>query len=281
MRMICWISARVATGSSPPVLVRCSHTRVVTTGDVAQVRKPSRARVGWASRRSPTVTTRSERAGAHRRIEIPGASRVEYQFERRLPSSRGVEGGSSPLADDDGRWERFNDPANPRVARSPVGNSSVCFSEGYRVPDWAVFDPEARPGELVDDQVRGRRNPGFWAAVLTVLLPVVLMLARGIAEIVLPEGDAVRNALEVIGEPVVALLAGVFVAMWALGYRAGFDRKETSAVLGGALPPIAGILLIVAAGGGFKQVLVDAGVGNVIADAAQDAKSGDFDRFMG
>jgi GntP family gluconate:H+ symporter len=128
-----------------------------------------------------------------------------------------------------------------------------------------------QPGELVDQQVSGRRNPGFWAAVLTVLLPVVLMLARGIAEIVLPEGNAARGALEVIGEPIVALLAGVFVAMWALGYRAGFDRKETSAVLGGALPPVAGILLIVAAGGGFKQVLVDAGVGDVIASAAQDA----------
>ena len=67
-------------------------------------------------------------------VEIPAASRVEYQFERRI----------------DGRWERFNDPANPRVARSPVGDSSVCFSEGYRVPDWALFDPDARPGELVE-----------------------------------------------------------------------------------------------------------------------------------
>ncbi|MEV0903084.1 gluconate:H+ symporter [Actinoplanes sp. NPDC049802] len=133
-----------------------------------------------------------------------------------------------------------------------------------------LTNPNA-PGELVDEQVGPRRNPGFWAAVLTVLLPVVLMLARGIAELVLPEGSALRDTLEVIGEPVVALLAGVFVAMWALGKRAGFDRKETSAVLGGALPPIAGILLIVAAGGGFKQVLVDVGVGSVIADAARDA----------
>ena len=32
------------------------------------------------------------------------------------------------------------------------------------------------------------------------------------------------------------------------------------------LPPIAGILLIVAAGGGFKQTLVDTGVGTVVAD---------------
>ncbi len=133
-----------------------------------------------------------------------------------------------------------------------------------------IADPVA-PGKSVDEQIGPRRNPGFWPAVLTVLLPVVLMLARGVAELFLTEGTALRDLLEVIGEPVVALLAGVLVAMWALGRRAGFDRKETNAVLGGALPPIAGILLIVAAGGGFKQVLVDAGVGNVIADAARDA----------
>ena len=38
-----------------------------------------------------------------------------------------------------------------------------------------------------------------------------------------------------------------------------------------SLPPIAGILLIVAAGGGFKQTLVDAGVGTVIADEAKSS----------
>lgn len=115
------------------------------------------------------------------------------------------------------------------------------------------------------------RNPGVWPAALTVLLPIVLMLARGIGELVLDKGNSVRSALDVLGNPPVALLLGVLLAMWTLGARVGFDRRQTSAVLGGSLPPIAGILLIVAAGGGFKQVLVDAGVGNVVADAAKDA----------
>ena len=116
-----------------------------------------------------------------------------------------------------------------------------------------------------------RREVGVWPAVLTVLLPIVLMLARGIAELTLDKSNGVRSVLEVLGNPPVALLLGVLLAMWTLGKRAGFDRRQTSAVIGGSLPPIAGILLIVAAGGGFKQVLVDAGVGNVVADAAKDA----------
>ena len=67
-------------------------------------------------------------------VELPAESRVEYQFEARRH----------------GEWQRFNDPANPRVARSPMGSSSVAFGEGYRVPDWTQPDPEARPGELVE-----------------------------------------------------------------------------------------------------------------------------------
>lgn len=73
-------------------------------------------------------------------LEIPKDSRVEYQIEVR----RGE------------HWERFNDPLNPRIARSPVGNSSVCFGQGYQVPDWAVYDPDARPGELVELMIRSQ-----------------------------------------------------------------------------------------------------------------------------
>jgi GntP family gluconate:H+ symporter len=129
-----------------------------------------------------------------------------------------------------------------------------------------------RPDEPIDLEVpKGRRNPGFWPAVLTVLLPILLMLARGIGELTLDEDNSVRKALEVLGNPPVALLLGLLLAMWTLGKRAGMDRVQTQAVIGGSLPPIAGILLIVAAGGGFKQVLVDSGVGTVIGDAAKGA----------
>ncbi|WP_431977718.1 SLC13 family permease [Micromonospora haikouensis] len=130
-----------------------------------------------------------------------------------------------------------------------------------------------RPGAPVDDTgtETARRAPKFWPAVITVLLPVVLMLLRAIGELTLAEDTAGRRVLDIVGTPIVALLAGVIVAMFTLGFQAGFSRKQVSSVLGGSLPPIAGILLIVAAGGGFKQVLVDAGVGNLVADAAKDA----------
>jgi len=123
----------------------------------------------------------------------------------------------------------------------------------------------------VPDGDRPLRRPAFGITVFTVLLPVILMLARAVGEIFLDEGNQLRSVLDIVGNPVVALLAGVIVGMFTLGMASGMDRYRISASTGGALPAIAGILLIVAAGGGFKQTLIDAGVGNVIADAAEGA----------
>ena len=156
--------------------------------------------------------------------------------------------------------------AGDRAGSGPAGGQD--FVDRDDLANAGSTEPDKR----VDaDLPARRRNPGVLPAVLTILLPIVLMLIRAVGELTLDEGTGLRTALDVAGTPVVALLAGVLLAMWTLGKRAGFDRAQTSAVIGGSLPPIAGILLIVAAGGGFKQVLVDAGVGNVVADAAKDA----------
>jgi GntP family gluconate:H+ symporter len=129
-------------------------------------------------------------------------------------------------------------------------------------------------GEVTDLEPQGARPsraPAFWPAVLTILLPIVLMLARAIGELTLDKGTSVRTTLDLIGTPIVALLAGLVVGMFTLGLGSGMDREQISDSVGGALPAIAGILLIVAAGGGLKQVLLDAGVGQMVADQANGA----------
>ena len=67
-------------------------------------------------------------------VELPEGSRFEYQLEVAI----------------DGRYDRFNDPLNHRLAHSPMGSTSVCYARGYQVPDWTRPQPEARPGELVE-----------------------------------------------------------------------------------------------------------------------------------
>ncbi|WP_406315582.1 GntP family permease [Streptosporangium sp. NBC_01639] len=114
-------------------------------------------------------------------------------------------------------------------------------------------------------ETEGSRRPSFGVTLVTVLLPVVLMMGKALADIFAAEGAAVRGVLDFLGTPLVALLIAVIVAMFTLGRGAAMDKKALAKSLEQSLPPIAGILLIVAAGGGFKQTLVDTGIGDLIA----------------
>ena len=117
------------------------------------------------------------------------------------------------------------------------------------------------------DRAHEGPRPSFGASLSVVLLPVVLMLLRTVVETLGPEnmpGVLAHTAL-FLGQPIVALLITVLAAMYLFGTRLGLRADEVSARVGASLGPIAGILLIVGAGGGFKQTLVDSGIADIIA----------------
>lgn len=128
--------------------------------------------------------------------------------------------------------------------------------------------PHTFDAERTDDAGR----PSFAVTLATVLLPVVLMMGKAAADIATEDStQPVRRVLDLIGEPVFALLIALVVAMFTLGRGSGMDKGRVSLTVGESLPAIAGIILIVAAGGGFKQVLVDSGIGTLLADWAKGA----------
>jgi GntP family gluconate:H+ symporter len=97
------------------------------------------------------------------------------------------------------------------------------------------------------------------------------MLLAAIVDIVAPtDTSAVKGIIDFLGKPIIALLIAVLVGMVVLGRGGGMSSKEVGASVSSSLPAIAGILLIVGAGGGFKQVLVDSTIGTVIAHAISD-----------
>ncbi len=124
------------------------------------------------------------------------------------------------------------------------------------------------PAPEAEDEARGDARllrPGFGITVATVLLPVALMLGKALVDIFATDGTAVRTTFDFLGTPLIALLIAVVVAMFTLGRGAGMGLRETTRSIEQSLPPIAGILLIVAAGGGFKQTLIDTGIGGMVA----------------
>ncbi|WP_405524008.1 GntP family permease [Streptomyces canus] len=115
------------------------------------------------------------------------------------------------------------------------------------------------------------KRPGFGATLATILLPVVLMLSKALVDIVIDDPDNTgQRVFDVVGSPLIALLASVLVGIFTLLRPAGFGKERLTPLIEKGLAPIAGILLIVGAGGGFKQTLIDSGVGQMVLDISED-----------
>jgi len=120
------------------------------------------------------------------------------------------------------------------------------------------------------EDVTKRPRPSFVAALVSILIPVVLMLASALWDVFAPGSEsAVRSIVHFLGLPAMALLIAVIAGIFILGRGGKMNRESIAETLETSLPPIAGIVFIVGAGGGFKQVLISTGIGQVIADAVQ------------
>jgi GntP family gluconate:H+ symporter len=117
-------------------------------------------------------------------------------------------------------------------------------------------------GESVEDM------PGFGISLFTVLIPVILMLLASAADLTLDPASSVRSALHFVGQPFVALLLALLFSYWSLGRARRLTREQILKFGNDCLGPTATILLVIGAGGGFNQVLVQSGVGRAIADVA-------------
>jgi GntP family gluconate:H+ symporter len=109
--------------------------------------------------------------------------------------------------------------------------------------------------------------PGFGISLFTVMIPVLLMLLASTAA-ALPESSMLRASAQFFGHPIVALLVALLFSFWSLGRARRFTREQLLKFCNECLAPTATILLVIGAGGGFNQVLVQSGVGRAVANVA-------------
>jgi GntP family gluconate:H+ symporter len=167
------------------------------------------------------------------------------------------------------RWVPVGAPAiiagsGSATTEDPGADSPVGSAANGAPPEGSA----ARPG------TPRRRQPSFAVTVLTIVFPVVLMLGKALADILSPDAKhpaPVRTVFDFIGEPLVAMTLAVLLALLTFGYAVGFTSGDLSSKVGASVGPIAAVLLIVGAGGGFKQTLVGAGVGDSVAKLATGA----------
>lgn len=107
--------------------------------------------------------------------------------------------------------------------------------------------------------------PAAFPSFFIGLMPVLLIALAVCAENFLPDGTIVRKVLVFIGDPTIALLLAVAAATWYFVLQAGSTMQTGMKWLNEAVSGIAPILLIIIAGGIFKQVLQDSGTDKYIA----------------
>lgn len=107
--------------------------------------------------------------------------------------------------------------------------------------------------------------PSFGISFLTALIPVLLMALATLSELTLAETSSLRQMLGFIGNPTTSMLIAVLFALVFLGIKRGQKMQTLMDQSGTALGSVTMIVLIIAAGGAFKQVLIDSGIGSDLA----------------
>lgn len=106
--------------------------------------------------------------------------------------------------------------------------------------------------------------PSFGISVFTGVVPVILMATSAICNMTMPAKSQARAIADFVGDPAIAMLIAVIVAIFTLGLIQGTNIKSVMKTAGDSIGSIAMILLIIGGGGGFKQVLVDSGISTYI-----------------
>lgn len=126
--------------------------------------------------------------------------------------------------------------------------------------------PEGEPNLIKVTEPESK--PGTGISFFVILLPVILMILSAIGPY-LPLPSLAEKLLVFIGSPLVALLIAVFAAYYFLGFRQGMNKDRLKKMTEECILPVGSIILIIGAGGGFKQVLIDSGVGDTIAQMSE------------
>jgi GntP family gluconate:H+ symporter len=139
----------------------------------------------------------------------------------------------------------------------------------FIVPRIHLPDENPLAKQFLDREPR-KQLPGFAITMATILLPVLLMLLGGWANLISTPGSGFNSFLLFVGNSVIALLLATLLSFWTLGIAQGFNRDSILKFTKECLAPTASITLLVGAGGGLNRILVDSGVTSEIVSLAQD-----------
>jgi len=138
------------------------------------------------------------------------------------------------------------------------------FVAGLLFPNFLKKIPSSPPTGIFSTKIfTNEEMPSLVLSLIVALIPVLLMAAGSAADFIFQENSQFKMIFHFIGDPGIALLIAVVGAVFLLKKNQSMEylMKQMSESVGS----IALIFLIIGAGGAFKQVLIDTGLGKEIA----------------
>lgn len=154
-------------------------------------------------------------------------------------------------------------------------------------PAGIAADHERSLEALEEVTERAGRLPGGVASFAPILLPILMIMLGSVAKLPsAPFGDGVVfTTLAFLGQPLIALLIGILVALPLLRLRRAQDDEQSltarfSDQVTEAITAAAPILLITGAGGAFGAVIAATGVGDYLGESLSALGIGVFMPFL-
>ncbi|MEN6455726.1 MAG: gluconate:H+ symporter [Prolixibacteraceae bacterium] len=122
-----------------------------------------------------------------------------------------------------------------------------------------------------DQQADQQPLPSFRIILLMILLPLVLIITGTVGDALFKGGviedGILYQTIGLLGHPFTALIISTLLAIYILGIRRGMGKDKIMHLSNKALAPAGLIILVTGAGGVLKQILIDSGIGGMLAES--------------
>lgn len=134
-----------------------------------------------------------------------------------------------------------------------------------------IFVPVPAHIEFKDEATSSASRNDFYLIAFIIILPLLLILIATTSNLLVETGylngdNYLLELAQFLGHPFIALTIATLVALYFLGYRKGFKAKQLLEFSDKALAPAGLIIVITGAGGMFKEILVQSGAGEALAE---------------
>jgi len=132
------------------------------------------------------------------------------------------------------------------------------------------YNPKPSNNILQIEPMPENEMPGIGISLITALMPVILLAVTAIILFSVSTKSFLGKIMEFIGDPNIAMLLSVLIAIYFLGMKRGKKIPFIMKQLEDAFKSISVILLIIAGSGIFMQVMSDGGVSVYIGQILKD-----------